>query len=459
MRRRRTRRGVQPGMKTWVTPGTPIRRAAMRIALVVVASGICAWPVLAAAQSDEQLQKVVIVSRHGVRTPLTSPAELEGWSSRPWPSWQEPTGNLTARGAELAVLVGRYHREYLVAEQLVPEQGCPPRDALYMYADGEQRTKATAEALLRGLAPGCGVAVHARPDAIVDGLFHPVAAGFCRLDALVAQTSVLQRVAGDLNAIPTDFKGPFDALQSGMDCCKPALCAAFGQPAVCQLANLPTALSTLPNGKGVELLGALAIASSAAENFLLEYAEGMDLGQVAWGRLPPDRMLQTFRLHTEAFDLMERTPYLARRQGSALLMRVAGAVTGGHSVGFGAVDSAVRDAKFVAYVGHDTNIANLAGILDVTWTQAGYQRNQTPPAGALVFEVRLGQDKKQRVYTSYVAQSLEQMRKATPLTLAMPPLRTPLRLRGCSANVPGFPCLIDEFAVVVRNALDRDCVE
>ena len=140
-------------------------------------------------------------------------------------------------------------------------------------------------------------------------------------------------------------------------------------------------------------------------------------------------------------------------------MRVAAAVTSGRSSGFGAADPAVRDAKFVAYVGHDTNIANLAGILDVTWTQAGYQRNQTPPAGALVFEVRVGPDKKQRVYTSYVAQSLEQMRKATPLTLEAPPLKTPLRLRGCSATTPGFPCLIEEFAVVVRNALDRDCVD
>jgi 4-phytase/acid phosphatase len=193
--------------------------------------------------------------------------------------------------------------------------------------------------------------------------------------------------------------------------------------------------------------------------FLLQYAEGMEASQVAWGRLSPAQMLQTFRLHTEALDHMERTPYIARRQGSALLLRAAAAVTGGHSSGLGSADTAVRDAKFIAYVGHDTNIANISGILDVTWTQAGYQRNQTPPAGALVFEVRLGPDKKQRVYASYLAQSLEQMRKLTPLTLEAPPLKTPLRLRGCSANAPGFPCLIDEFAVVVRNALDRDCVE
>jgi len=41
-----------------------------------------------------------------------------------------------------------------------------------------------------------------------------------------------------------------------MDCCKPALCAAFGRPEGCKLANLPTALSPLPNGKGLEMLGA-----------------------------------------------------------------------------------------------------------------------------------------------------------------------------------------------------------
>jgi 4-phytase/acid phosphatase len=348
---------------------------------------------------------------------------------------------------------------YAGSEQLLPEQGCPPRGSIHVYADVAERTRSTAQALLDGMAPGCGIAYRSKPDATVDGLFHPVAAGVCRIDAMAAQTAILSRVAGDLNSVPPDFKVPFDALQAGMDCCKPALCAAFGKPEACKLAGLPTVLSPLPNGKGIEMLGALAIASSATENFLLEYADGIDASQVAWGRLSPAQLLQAFRLHTEAFDLMERTPYLARRQGSALLLRAAAAVTGGHSSGLGSADVAVRDAKFIAFVGHDTNIANIAGILDVTWTQPGYQRNQTPPAGALMFEVRTGADKKQRVYTSYLAQSLEQMRRASPLTQEAPPLKTPLRIRGCSANTPGFPCLLDEFAVVIRNALDRDCVE
>ena len=434
-------------------------QALSRIALAALLASIGAIPLIASAQGDEVLQKVVVVNRHGVRTPIASSAEMANWSSRPWPAWNEAPGNLTARGAQLVTLLGRYHRLYLSAEQAMPAQACPPRSSIYVYADVLERTRTTAQALLDGMAPGCGIAYRVKPDATVDGLFHPVAAGVCRLDPLVAQTGVLQRVAGDLSSVTTDFKAPFAALQSGMECCKPALCLAFGKPEGCKLADLPTALSPLPNGKGLELLGALAIASTAAENFQLEYAEGLDAGRVAWGRLTADQLQQTFRLNNEAFDLMERTPYLARREGSALLLRVAAAVTGGRSAGFGIPDNAVRDATFVAYVGHDTNIAQLAGMLDLTWTQSGYQRNQTPPGGALVFEVRLGADKKQRVYASYVAQSLEQMRRLTPLTLEAPPLKTPLRIRGCSANSPGFPCLIDEFATLVRNALDRDCVE
>ena len=76
-----------------------------------------------------------------------------------------------------------------------------------------------------------------------------------------------------------------------------------------------------------------------------------------------------------------------------------------------------------------------------------------------MFEVREAPDKKLRVYTSYVAQSLEQMRNATPLTGDALPQRTPLRLPGCSSTQPGFPCTIEEFAVAVRNSLDRDCVD
>jgi len=290
-------------------------------------------------------------------------------------------------------------------------------------------------------------------------MFHPLETNVCKIDPFVAQTRILERTGGDLNRTTRDMKAPLEALQSALQCCAPTLCAAFGRGEKCTLGELPTAISPHADGSGLGMIGALSIASTASELLLLEYADNLPAKDVGWGRLTPAQMRDTWRLHTEQFDLMQRTPYLARKMGSALLNKVAAAVTSARQLGFGVVDSAVRDAKFVAFVGHDTNIWNIAGMLDVSWLQAGYQRNKTPPAGALVFEVRESPDKKLRVYTSYIAQSPEQMRNATALTGDALPARTALRLPGCSTSVAGFPCSIEEFAIAVRNVLDRDCLE
>ncbi|MEP7327941.1 MAG: histidine-type phosphatase [Betaproteobacteria bacterium] len=415
---------------------------------------------VAVAQSDEALQKVVILSRHGVRSSLHSAAEMANWSRDSWPAWGVPEGDLTPRGAELATQMGRYYRQYLNAQGAMPAEGCPAGGSVYIYADVMQRTRVTAQSLINGMARDCGITVRSRGDVKLDALFHPLQAGVCKLDPMVAQTRVLERAGGNINGLTRDLKAPFAMLQSALGCCKPALCTAFGKGETCTLPDLPTALLPAADGSHLGMLGGLAIASTSAELILLEYADGKPLPEVGWGRATPPQMTQMFRLHTEYFDLTERTPYLARKMGSSLLTKIAAAVTSARSLGFGPPEPAVRDARFVAYVGHDTNIVNLAGMLDTTWLQPGYQRNQTPPAGALMFEVREGADKKLRVYTSYVAQSMEQMRNVTLLSLDAPPFKTPLRLPGCgAATTPGFPCTLEEFAVAVRNVIDRDCVE
>jgi 4-phytase/acid phosphatase len=413
----------------------------------------------AAAQGDEVLQKMVIVSRHGVATPLVAPTVLATWAAQPWPQWSQPAGDLTPRGAQLAALMGRWYRDTMGLLGALPAAGCPAPGAVYAYADVPERTQATARALLEGFAPGCNLRHTTRGSVSLDPLFHPVEAGVCTVDPFVAQTRVLERAGGDLNRIVRDLKPQFATLQGALDCCKPALCTAFGRGEACSLAELPTAITTTAGGAGVTLVGALPIAAAAAEILLHEFADGLPPAEVGWGRISAAQLRETQRLHTEYYDLTQRVPYLARKAGSSLLAKVAAAVTSSRALGFGSVDPAVRDAKLVAYVGHDTNIWNLAGTLDVSWLQPGYQRNQTPPAGALVFEVVETPAKKLKVYTSYVAQSPEQMRNRTALTLESPPARTPLRLPGCSSTDTGYPCTIEEFAVAARNALERDCVE
>jgi 4-phytase/acid phosphatase len=433
--------------------------AACLASTLAAAQGMTTWPWFnlpgSQSQGDEALVKLVIVSRHGVRTPITPPSQLAHWAAAPWPDWKQPEGSLTPHGAALARIMGAYYRRFTSEAKATTAEGCPP---VYVYADVTERTEATAKALIDGYAPNCGYSVRSRTEAKIDPVFHPLEAGVCRLDPMLAQTRLLERSGGDLNRITRDLKAPFDALQAVLQCCSASLCSALGRGEKCTLADLPTVMSPLPDGSGLAVMGALPIASTTAEVLLLEYADNLPAGEVGWGRISGPQLRDVMRLHTEHLDLTQRTPYLARKMGSALLFKVAGAVTSARSLGFGVVEPAVRDARFVAYVGHDTNIWNLAGMLDVSWLQTGYQRNQTPPAGALVFEVRELPDKKQKVYTSYVAQTPEQMRNATPLAGDVLPQRTALRLPGCSTTQPGFPCSIEEFAIAVRNSLDRDCV-
>ena len=193
--------------------------------------------------------------------------------------------------------------------------------------------------------------------------------------------------------------------------------------------------------------GSLQVASTFAELLLLEYANGFPTSEVGWGRVSRDEMTALFRIHTTAFDLEQRTPYIAKRQGSALVRKILFALEGTSD---GRPGTAPSDAKFVAYIGHDTNISNVASMLGLTWRQTGYQKDQTPPAGALMFEVHQLGTGPRTVSVFYVAQSLDDMRNLTGTS----PTRTPVPIPGCSN---GSQCPLDEFMKLAKQTLDPDC--
>jgi 4-phytase/acid phosphatase len=70
------------------------------------------------------LRAVVIVTRHGVRSP-TDPTELAAYVVHPWPAWEVAPGYLTPHGATLMTSFGAAYRAYYAAKGLLPPQGCP----------------------------------------------------------------------------------------------------------------------------------------------------------------------------------------------------------------------------------------------------------------------------------------------------------------------------------------------
>src|SRR5437870_8675041 len=76
----------------------------------------------AALAADYELVSAVVVSRHGVRSPIATRPPLATIAADPWPSWPVPPGYITPRGAELAKLLGIFYREYYAAQGLFPAQ-------------------------------------------------------------------------------------------------------------------------------------------------------------------------------------------------------------------------------------------------------------------------------------------------------------------------------------------------
>jgi 4-phytase/acid phosphatase len=88
--------------------------------------------------------------------------------------------------------------------------------------------------------------------------------------------------------------------------------------------------------------------------------------------------------------------------------------------------------RVLILAGHDTNLANISGALDLSWLIDG-RRDDTPPGGALVFELWKKQSSAEySVRTFFMAQSLDQMRNATPLSMSNPPEQVPVFVPGCS---------------------------
>ena len=456
--------------------------------VVLIAVLLAAGTAHAQSVTDD-LVKVVVVSRHGVRTPLPGDkkdpkADKTLWTRRQegWPTpddWNPRTwrperqeGDLTKAGSDLAKLMGGYYRSQYTS--LLPRDPCPQNSGVFIRADVDERTKATAAAIAEGLSPSCPVPVHflmnQKDPKQKDPLFHPASPNMvCALDGEKARDSIVKRLPGGFGALDKQYFTTISAMHDVLKCCKPELCSLFKRGPSCKLTDLPTDVQV--DGDTVKMQGAIGIASTAAEIFLLEYDNGNT--SVAWDVLNDDKpkMATLLTLHNLQFEYMQRTRYIAGRQGSMLLRAVQAALLGQPFPGTRGGPLPPADAKFIILVGHDTNIANLASLLRIDWRASQDLPDKTAPTGALVFELRERAGTRY-VNAYYVAQTVDQARGKTPLnTTPQPnqPFTATLHLCVDPAGGPGCPLSkpkpipgrppASSFEDLVNTAVDNQCVK
>jgi 4-phytase/acid phosphatase len=404
---------------------------------------------------NDELKFVVIVSRHGVRSPTGKLDQLNQYSRQPWPTWSVPPGYLTEHGAKLMTQFGAYDRELLASEGLLAASGCSDAPHIRIIADSDQRTRETGKALAVGLAPGCAIEVSALPEGTADPLFHSLGAGVGHLDKGLAVAAISGRIGANPEGLSEAYRPQLEALQEVLLGCNAGQsCASTGSSQPESIFEIPSSLAPGKGDHGIDLRTPLGTAATMAEDILLEYTEGMSAANVGWGRVDIHKLRELVQLHTANVDIAHRTSYLARAESSKLLFHIL------QSMGQTVADQPVQGAltkpgdRLLILAGHDTNIAAIAGTLNLSWLVDG-MRDDTPPGGALVFQLwRKHYSPEFSVRVFYVAQTLDQMRTSTPLSLISPPERVPVYVPGCGRE--DGSCEWGAFQKTVRVAGDSE---
>jgi 4-phytase / acid phosphatase len=206
-----------------------------------------------------------------------------------------------------------------------------------------------------------------------------------------------------------------------------------------------------PRGESPVTLGA-----DFAENFLLQYTEGMPMSQVGWGRVPRPELNDLMEMNTRYHDFMLRTPYGAQVAASNLAAHICDTIFSAGSGKTTPYQLGTTDDHFILLDGHDSNLSWLGCLLRLDWVLPDQTFNATPPGNALVFEIRRNRTTgATTVQVFFISQTLDQIREFHTLTAAEQPSIAPVFVPGCSGPAPTFACSVEEFARVVDSAIDN----
>jgi 4-phytase/acid phosphatase len=367
-------------------------------------------------------------------------------------------GYLTPNGREAERLLGSYFRDYLLHEGLLTGNASTDLSRSYFRANSIQRSNITATNFGAGLIPGATIPVHSyslldtntgRP--VPDPVFDPILANVATAIPGRAEAEV-QGIFGSGAAIASAYSSEYSLTRNVL----------FPPRSVDPTTQAVTLAAYTPipyTGSSINL-GGLNVMNAAIDPFVMQYTDGFPTGDVAWGRLTLDTLSQQTRLIVLLMNIEMRSPYIDRVQssnaGSHVLRTMSQAVSGSNLRG------AFGDAKsrVLVIISSDAYLAGLAGLLGVHWQLPGYQSDYCPPGGALVFELR--QSKKTKGYlvrVFYTAQTFDQLRNRTLLTLDEPPATMQLTIPGGSSSATNLDVKFAAFKKLMNKAIDQKSVQ
>ena len=387
-----------------------------------------------------QLKEVVVMSRHNIRSPLTSGgAAHTRVTPHQWFAWTSPSSQLSLRGGVLETEMGQFFRKWLVGEGLLPDNYRPEGSEVLFYANSRQRTFATAKYFSAGFLPFANVEIqHKYFEDKMDPVFTPK---FTKMNATYRQQI--------LDEMQTIHGGPLAWMQS----VQPTLTMMED---ILDMAHSPAAKNdtthfryddtqfVLEKGDEPKMKGGYKLANSVADALLLQCYESESM--IAFGHQLTEKQWRDICAVKEVYDaLLFTTHSAAVNLAYPLVSRIREEL---HHIG----------RKFTFLCGHDSNLASIGAALRLRYPETEQALELHTPIGSkLVFE-KWSDGTEEYVAINLVYQRVGQLQNRTLLSTDEPPMVKPVTIDGLTPNSDGLYRLSELDARMAEAMAEYDAI-
>ncbi len=401
------------------TGGTPITKVQLTSCCEMLASACATEGSL--SHPGYTLEKVVVLSRHNIRSPLSGSGSVLGdITPHEWFAWSSKPSELSTRGGVLETQMGQYFRKWLEQEGLFPENYIPEDGAVRFYANSMQRTIATAQYFSSGILPVANVEIeHHEQLNKMDPVFHPqltfASESYC--SAAAAQVDTLYRQA--VLELEDNFALLADVIDMGSS-------EAYRSGAVGALRTDDTQLVLKENAEpGVT--GSLKTACSVSDALVLQFYEESDPLRAGFGNSLSLREWKEISEIKDVYgDVLFTAPLIAVNVAHPLLCEIRSELS---------TDS----RKFSFLCGHDSNVGSILAALDAEdYILPGTIEAKTPIGCKLVFSLWRAANGTQMCSVDLVYQTTRQLHEMPLLDSLTPPAVHPVALRGMARSDDGL---------------------
>lgn len=390
---------------------------------------------------SDELLRVVIVSRHGIKNPLNDEMSLKLDHKKI--DFGVPYGALTEHGGEVLENLGAWLSMYY-ANRRLGLKSCDGKQQVLILSDpSSDRDAKSTQRLMKGFKPPCGWSAGDR-----------LGAGSV-LDRIENHDPRGRKTCGMPNAI-LKAAIPVKELENEHSHVLPKVCTAL-------LGRTGTAKCPLVNNEEKRLRepapwhpfnSILADASKYVELILMQYLDGHTVQD---GNLVETEDQVREILPIQQVQFSQAGLGVARNFGSELLAHMLATLLQG-ATPQQHVPLVPPNIRLVIHEAHDSNIQFVRELLQIHWTSFGWIRDFAAPGDMLAFELIRDNNHRHWVQLMKISLSPEQQRSNKNLELNDPSVK-PVAMWACNGLTEDLRCPLEEFGQMVVNAVIPDCVK